>query len=98
MSTSNDNTSTSNDNTSTSNDDTITYDERSKKCIKKLELSERGLTKIHKALMVIYNSTCENTRSISFNADDESIKLNCGRSLGSISFGLKNFTSDEVAI
>jgi hypothetical protein len=81
---------------STSND-TITYDERSKRCIEKLELSERGLTNIHKALMVIYN-TCETTESITYNANDKYIMLHCGRSLGSISFGLKNFTSDEVTI
>jgi hypothetical protein len=83
---------------STSKDNTITYDERSKRCIDKVKLSESELTNIHKALIVVHK-TCENIKSITYNADEESIKLHCGRSLGTISFGLNDdFTSEEVTI
>ena len=72
---------TTNDNNENSN---IIYDEKSKKFIKRLDLTVDELAVIHKALTLIYK-TCKSIKNITYNKD-ESVKLSCGRSLGTISF------------
>lgn len=78
------------------------YDEKSRKCIEKLDLTENELTTIHKALIVI-KKTCNSIKNITYYNTDESAKVSCGRSFGSISFDLTSYnindlTSDQVLI
>ncbi|CAB4438104.1 unnamed protein product [Rhizophagus irregularis] len=58
------------------------YDEKSRKCIEKLDLTENELTTIHKAIIVI-KKTCNSIKNITYNTDEsakeqfnEQIKLN----------------------
>ncbi|GBB84845.1 hypothetical protein RclHR1_11410003 [Rhizophagus clarus] len=71
-----------------------TFDDKSKKCIEKLGLTESELCLIHKALIIIHK-TCEDVKSITY-INDESAKLSCGRSFGSISFDLIHSSRNNI--
>ena len=74
--------------------DPNTYDENSRRCIDKLNLTENELIIIYKALIFNYRITCKSVNSITYNKTNETIKLSCGNNNGSISFHLPHDDDD----
>src|SRR5947207_745731 len=75
--------------------DPNTYDENSRRCIDKLNLTENELIIIYKALIFNYRITCKSVNSITYNKTNETINLFCGKNNGSISFHLPPHDDDE---
>ena len=75
--------------------DPNTYDENSRRCIDKLNLTENELIIIYKALIFNYHKTCKSVKSIIYNKTNGTIKLSCGNNNGSISFHLPPHDDDD---